>query len=304
MFVQVDTLWRDDSRFPGLASDTTPTAHGSWSAGRSSRSVVTSDSNVHHLQRPSVDQISRSFAASSSVETKAAVTATPDVQDASSILQQVSVRKLCNHLQSESERRHALSMEELVHLIKSHTIALTDSHAHTIIDALHTSGIILRFRDQVYLRPAEIAGMVIGALPDTAAEAQAKIREIEDRLKPMQQQFNKIERKARFRSNLVAYGGLGLLTAQFTLFARLTYWELSWDVMEPLSYFTGQATVIACYLYFLATRRDFTYSDHFKNVVEQKRLKIMGQSKFDYDQYEKLCRDLERWKAYTRSLPR
>jgi len=41
----------------------------------------------------------------------------------------------------------------------------------------------------------------------------------------------------------VAYSGFAVLAAQTAFFARLTYWELSWDVMEPIAYFTGQATV-------------------------------------------------------------
>jgi hypothetical protein len=74
---------------------------------------------------------------------------------------------------------------------------------------------------------------------------QAKVKEISSELEPLEKEFAQIERQAFTWRSFVAYSGLVLLLAQFTLFARLTYWELSWDVMEPISYFTGQLVVRA-----------------------------------------------------------
>lgn len=53
---------------------------------------------------------------------------------------------------------------------------------------------------------------------------QRKCREIESQLQPLQEEFeNKIESKAKLRSAMLAYAGLGLLVAQFAFFVR--YWE-------------------------------------------------------------------------------
>jgi calcium uniporter protein, mitochondrial len=93
-----------------------------------------------------------------------------------------------------------------------------------------------------------VADIVIRALPDTVAEANARIEEISAQLAPLEVQRAQIDRQARLWRGLVAWSGLGLMIAQFAIFARLTYWELSWDVMEPVSYFAGQLVVRAAFL--------------------------------------------------------
>jgi len=42
---------------------------------------------------------------------------------------------------------------------------------------------------------------------------------------------------------------------QFGFMARLTWWEYSWDVMEPVTYFVGYATAIAMFSYYVITRQ-------------------------------------------------
>jgi hypothetical protein len=51
------------------------------------------------------------------------------------------------------------------------------------------------------------------------------------------------------RTNGVLWAGLVLV--QWSLFLRLTFWELSWDVMEPISYFFSSLWGIVAYCYFL-----------------------------------------------------
>ena len=45
------------------------------------------------------------------------------------------------------------------------------------------------------------------------------------------------------------------MALQFGLLARLTWWEYSWDIMEPVTYFVGYGTAMACYAYFVLTRQ-------------------------------------------------
>lgn len=61
------------------------------------------------------------------------------------------------------------------------------------------------------------------------------------------------------RSKAVMWGGLGLLMTQFSVFYWLTWYELSWDVMEPVAYFVSLGTAIAFYLFFLLTNETFDY---------------------------------------------
>ena len=50
---------------------------------------------------------------------------------------------------------------------------LLHAQAHTLLSALHTSGDVLRHENRLYLKPEEVADIVLKALPDTQEEAQA-----------------------------------------------------------------------------------------------------------------------------------
>lgn len=57
---------------------------------------------------------------------------------------------------------------------------------------------------------------------------QKRCQEIENELQPLQQEFErKIQGRARLRSALLAYTGLGLLVAQFAFFVRCLELSLS-----------------------------------------------------------------------------
>ncbi|XP_020613428.1 calcium uniporter protein, mitochondrial-like [Orbicella faveolata] len=80
-------------------------------------------------------------------------------------------------------------------------------------------------------------------------------------LKPLEDLKAEIDRKSAQRTNFVVWGGLGYMALQFGLLARLTWWEYSWDIMEPVTYFVGYGTAMACYAYFVLTRQEFLYPD-------------------------------------------
>lgn len=63
-----------------------------------------------------------------------------------------------------------------------------------------------------------------------------------------------IELVAQRRSNWLAWAGLGLMSVQFGILARLTWWEYSWDIMEPVTYFVTYGTAMACYAYYVLTK--------------------------------------------------
>ena len=55
----------------------------------------------------------------------------------------------------------------------------------------------------------------------------------------------------RRRTNGLLWAGLALLVLQWGVFLRLTFFELSWDVMEPISYFFSSLWGIMAYAYFM-----------------------------------------------------
>jgi len=80
-------------------------------------------------------------------------------------------------------------------------------------------------------------------------------------LRPLEEQHQEITIHAERKANLVTWAGLGLMSVQFGVLARLTWWEYSWDIMEPVTYFVTYGTAVACYAYFVLTRQDYLLPD-------------------------------------------
>lgn len=95
----------------------------------------------------------------------------PDIDVAASILQQIAVRKLCDHLKEEAQSRIVLPEQEVVAMVKSFGITASDSKASQVLEALQTSGVVLRYEGKVFIQPEDVAELVVRALPDTVEEA-------------------------------------------------------------------------------------------------------------------------------------
>ena len=95
----------------------------------------------------------------------------------------------------------------------------------------------------------------------------AELEKLQLELKPMEDIKAEIDRKSAQRTNIVVWGGLGYMAFQFGLLARLTWWEYSWDIMEPVTYFVGYGTAMACYAYFVLTRQ--VRNGHHRSCIHE-----------------------------------
>ena len=64
--------------------------------------------------------------------------------------------------------------------------------------------------------------------------------------------------------------GICGMTVIWGMLARLTWWEYSWDVMEPCTFFVTYGGAILCYSYYLGTKTNPDYDD-----VSQKFLNML-----------------------------
>ncbi|CAL5392612.1 unnamed protein product [Camellia sinensis] len=80
-----------------------------------------------------------------------------------------------------------------------------------------------------------------------------------DVLKKLQEKKEEIDMLAHKQVRRILWSGLGLAIMQVGLFFCLTFWEFSWDVMEPIAFFTTTTGLVIGYAYFLFTSRDPIY---------------------------------------------
>ena len=64
-----------------------------------------------------------------------------------------------------------------------------------------------------------------------------------------------IEQRAEKKTRALAWLGLGMMGLQFGVLARLTWWEYSWDIMEPVTYFVTYGTTMAMFAYYVCTKQ-------------------------------------------------
>ena len=63
------------------------------------------------------------------------------------------------------------------------------------------------------------------------------------------------EQSAVTRTKVSMIGGMVAMAAQYGVLARLTWWEYSWDIMEPVTYFVTAGYAMVFYAYFLLTQQ-------------------------------------------------
>ncbi|XP_002458678.1 calcium uniporter protein 6, mitochondrial [Sorghum bicolor] len=169
--------------------------------------------------------------------------------------------------------------------------ARTRAEAAALAGALDEAGVVLLFRDRVYLQPDKIVDLVRKAMPLALTPENDPGKE---ELKQLQVQLEDINKLAHKQVRRILWSGLGFLITQVGLFFRLTFWEFSWDVMEPITFFTTTTGLVVGYAYFLITSRDPTYRDFMERMFESRQRKLIQRQNFNLDKYLELqrrCKD-------------
>jgi len=115
-----------------------------------------------------------------------------------------------------------------------------------------------------------------------------ELEALKKELKPLEDQKLELEDWAEKRTSLVSWIGLGLMSVQFGVLARLTWWEYSWDIMEPVTYFVTYGTAISCYAYFVLTKEEYLFNDAAKRTWLMSFHKKADKHRWDVEKYNKL----------------
>jgi hypothetical protein len=90
-------------------------------------------------------------------------------------------------------------------------------------------------------------------------------------------------------------GAFAFTGVQLAVFARLTYFDLDWDIMEPASFFLGSGISVLAFIFMLVRGFDFSNSGVDREVVRRKYLKHPDVVKYfeTREKLEKIEEDIE-----------
>jgi len=84
-----------------------------------------------------------------------------------------------------------------------------------------------------------------------------------EELEKLEKEKAEIDQKAKSDAMTELRLGLGIFGLQTAGLMRLTFWELTWDVMEPICFFLASIYFIAGYLFLLNTSTNISFKSFF-----------------------------------------
>ncbi|XP_057954997.1 calcium uniporter protein 6, mitochondrial-like [Malania oleifera] len=183
------------------------------------------------------------------------------------------------------EGKEVIGYSDLLEACESMGVARSVDEATAFARVLDDAGVVLLFRDKVFLHPDKVVDLVRRAVPlSLTPEDDPRRKE----LKRLQEKKEEIDKLAHRQVRRILWSGLGLAVIQVGLFFRLTFWEFSWDVMEPIAFFTTTTGIVIGYAYFLFTSRDPTYQDLMKRLFLSRQRKLFKRHSFDVNRFMEL----------------
>ncbi|XP_074562187.1 calcium uniporter protein 2, mitochondrial-like [Curcuma longa] len=153
-------------------------------------------------------------------------------------------------------------------------------------EALDESASVIVLGDVVLVRPEMVTTLIQSLIRPPASSRQ------ERELKEMEVARSEIEASAEAEVRRELWAGLALLAAQTAGFMRLTFWELSWDVMEPVCFYVTSLYFMLGYAFFLRTSRDPSFEGFFQSRLDAKRNRLMKKRNFDVGRFNELKREI------------
>ena len=120
-------------------------------------------------------------------------------------------------------------------------------------------------------------------------ESEARRRE---ELDAMESRKAAIDAAAAAQVRRELWCGLGLVAAQTLGFMRLTFWELSWDVMEPVCFYVTSLYFMSGYAFFMRTATEPSFEGFFRSRFASRQRRLMRARGFDVARYNALSQEL------------
>ncbi|KAK5662441.1 hypothetical protein OQA88_8352 [Cercophora sp. LCS_1] len=137
-------------------------------------------------------------------------------------------------------------------------------------------------------------------------ELRVTVPSFNDRTYYMRVQLRKMSRKidqlahikkecdliAHRSAHRLAKGGFALLTGWWGVVYYFSFHtNYGWDLMEPITYLTGLATIMGGYLWFLYISRDLSYKAAMNVTVSRRQNALYEERGFDIQRWEQMVRE-------------
>uniref|UniRef100_A0A1J3DSE2 Calcium uniporter protein 6, mitochondrial n=1 Tax=Noccaea caerulescens TaxID=107243 RepID=A0A1J3DSE2_NOCCA len=208
------------------------------------------------------------------------------VAEAKKLMRLVNVDDMKKKLLGMADR-DVVSYSTLLEASQGMGIARSPDEASVFARVLDDAGVVIIFRDKVYLHPEKVVDLIRRAMP---LDENTEEDQIKDEFRKMIIIKEEIDVQAHRQVRKILWCGLGTSMVQIGLFFRLTFWEFSWDVMEPITFFATATGIIVGYAYFLITSRDPSYQDFMKRLFLSRQRKLLKSHKFDVERFKELGR--------------
>ncbi|CAA7041696.1 unnamed protein product [Microthlaspi erraticum] len=165
------------------------------------------------------------------------------------------------------------------------TCGNNDEQGSQMAKSLDHSGCVVVLGDIVFLHPHQIAKSMEAMINQSSTLPNDPRKE---ELYKLEMTKKCIDIKARRIVKAELYCGLGFLAAQTIGLLRLTFWELSWDVMEPICFFVTSLHFLLGYFFFLRTSTEPSFEGFYRQRFNTKQKKLMESHGFDVLRYTEL----------------
>ncbi|KAL4376912.1 hypothetical protein GQ457_02G014450 [Hibiscus cannabinus] len=150
---------------------------------------------------------------------------------------------------------------------------------------LDESGSVIVLGNVVVLRPDQVAKALGGLIPLPVPGPNDPRRK---ELVELEKKKAVIDETADAMVRRELWFGLAYLVVQTAAFMRLTFWELTWDVMEPICFYVTSMYFMAGYAFFLRTSKEPSFEGFYQSRFDAKQKKLIKADNFDIRRYNEL----------------
>ncbi|DAZ97395.1 TPA: hypothetical protein N0F65_011279 [Lagenidium giganteum] len=209
----------------------------------------------------------------------------------------------------ETSKNWKMSLGEYIQLCQERGIP--KKQAVEVLKSFHQAGIVFYFgkandedlQHSIFLQPRTILDSYLESLGLSPVSKQLFLQKREELLKRIQalepehvalrNLQKELERAATRHANGVAYLLSTSLVGGFGLYFWLSFIHFSWDIMEPVTYFTGFGMSIVGYTWWSFTNQEYEYENIYDYFYRKKLLKLTARAKFDGKRFARVTENLE-----------